>query len=301
MDSLEAILKKVTFKNYDNNKIILEEMKDKLTKKPFNKGLENTIFIESLYKSIHDKAWFQAQIQAAINQIDKLLNNNSNFHKYYDGILSEHDLIKLSQELIHDLYELDSLSNKKINFEGNCSRPNFLSSNQFFLHAKFSYFTKKLIPETTNRNFLFSSMPTLIRQAIEIKFKNMIGLEKVCSKKGDFKLVSISSILNFFNEKKIFLDLPLPIETLTAINTWTNSFVHSGIIPFCWQSLEAIDLIECLFSIKDEETGSLNINGFSYIATGISLDSIKNALDEKFDANFTLSHKSIEGSLKNRT
>ena len=93
--------------------------------------------------------------------------------------------------------------------------------------------------------------------------------------------------------------MPLSIGTLTTINRWTNTFVHTGVVPFCWQSLEAIDLIECLFSIQDEETGALNINGFSYISKGTSLDTIKKALDEHFKAEFFLRLENIEGSLKN--
>ena len=90
--------------------------------------------------------------------------------------------------------------------------------------------------------------------------------------------------------------MPVKLETLKIINKWTNTFVHSGIVPFCWQSMEAIDLIEKLFSTKHEETGEINMEGFSYLDKGISLSDLKEALDSKFSAIFYLSEDFIEGS-----
>lgn len=299
MNNLTETIDKMAYRNFDNNKIILTQMRDKITTKFLQQSLPENIFIESLYKSKLDIEWLKAQCQAARNQINKIIDPKSNFHKFYDPILKECDLILLTQELIHDLHFLDSISEYQINFEGRTSRPSHLESGQFFLHAKFAYFSQKFITPTTNRNFLFSSMPTLIRQAIEIKIKNMIGLEGVKSKKGGFKMVAISNILEFFNESPIFLELPISITTLSAINRWTNTFVHSGVVPFCWQSLEAIDLIEPLFSIKNEGTGEINISGFSYFSKKMTLQKIKEALDAHFDAVFTLNENIIEGGRKN--
>lgn len=289
------MIDKITCRNYENNKIILTQMRDKLTTKFLQQPLLEDRFVENLYKSKLDSEWLIAQCQAACNQINKVVDQNSNFHRLYDLILKECDLILLTQELIYDLHFLDSISGSQIKFEERISRPSHLESGQFFLHAKFAYFSGKFIVPTTNRNFLFSSMPTLIRQAIEIKIKNMIGLEEVKSKRGGFKMVAISSILEFFNGNPHFLNLPIPITTLSAINRWTNTFIHSGTVPFCWQSLEAIDLIEPIFPIKDENTGELNISGFSYITKEMTLKQIKDALDTHFDAVFTLDENSIEG------
>ena len=299
MEGLDEMLKKLTFKDLDNNKLVLTEMGAKLSVLLSNSHFQNDSFVENLYKSTFDDDWFFAQCHSVCNQINKILDDGSKFHEYYDPILTESDWLLLTQEIIYDLHQLNNITNNKFGFNASTFRPNNLTSNLFFLHAKFAYFTKKYIAETTNRNFLFSSMPTLIRQAIEIKIKNMIGLEKVTSKTGGFKMVPISSILEFFNDNQTFLEMPLSIGTLTTINRWTNTFVHTGVVPFCWQSLEAIDLIECLFSIQDDETGALNINGFSYISKGTSLDTIKKALDEHFKAEFFLRLENIEGSLKN--
>lgn len=123
----------------------------------------------------------------------------------------------------------------------------------------------------------------------------MIGLEKVEKIDGGFKFIPINSLLDFFANNTDFIEFPVCLSLLKAINTWTNTFVHTGVVPFCWQSLEAIDLIEDLFSIKDESSGSLNLHGFTYFKPDVTLSDLQLALNEHFKAQFTLSEKSIEG------
>lgn len=296
MENFAEELKKLKFDDYENNKYILSMMQKKLINK--FPALNDVLSIGNLYKSTMDEGWLLAQCQSANNQINKILDADSKFLEYYSEILTEYDFLLYSKEIIYDLCYLDRLSGYQLDFDSKISRSNYLASSQFFLRAKFSFFTKKHIPETTNRHFLFSSMPTLIRQAIELKIKNMIGLERITSKNGGFKIVSISQIIKFIDERNDLFDMPLPMSTLSVINEWTNNFTHTGITPFCWQSLEAIDLIECLFSMEDEETGEINMDGFSYIAKGISLDSIKLALNDNFNAEFFLNPRSIEGTMK---
>ncbi len=292
MIDFQVELDKLTYKNLDHNKKVLIDIGLKIKEKLQDHDADN--YILNLYKADFDQDWIYAQYQAALNQIEKLTNNSSKFNEYYSTILTESDWMLITQELIYDLHLLNQITHKSLELDGEIQRDNYLSSHQFFLHAKFGFFTEKHIVETTNRNFNFSMMPTLIRQAIEIKIKNMIGLEKVTQKNGRFKIIPINSLLDFF-ERNDFISIGVPISTLKSVNTWTNTFVHTGITPFCWQSLEAIDLIEACFSIKDEESGSLHLHGFSRLKHGKNLHDIQNELNEHFDANFTLNERSIEG------
>lgn len=299
MNELTQLLEVASYQNYDHNLSVLQKIKERLITTFLNEELTNTDFVINLYKNDIDENWFIAQCKSACNQIDKITNEESKFNKFYSKSLTEQDYLRLSQELLFDISELCQITGKKIGWEDSIVRANYLSSHQFFLHAKFAYFTQKNIANTTSRYFDFSSMPTLIRQAIELKVKNMIGLEKIAGKNGKFKMVSISALLNFFIDNGKFLEMPVSLEDLKAINNWTNTFIHTGIVPFCWQSLEAIDIIEDLFSIEKKETGELNLFGFSYIAKGISLSELKIALDEYFKADFTLNEKNIEGEFNN--
>lgn len=294
MDISEEV-DKIAMCNLEHNKSNLIDLKIKLEIHLHNKNIEQ--YLSHLYSSDINEDWFDAQCRSACNQIEKITNSESKFNEYYQNILTESDLVLLTKELISDISLLNEISSGKLHLYNQVSRDNYLSSHQFFLHAKFSYFTRKRIAETTCRNFNFSIMPTLIRQSIEIKLKNMIGLEKVEKIGGGFKFVPINSILDFFSSNPNFIKFPVCIDLLKAINTWTNTFVHSGVVPFCWQSLEAIDLMESLFSIKNDVSGSLNLHGFTYLKSDVNISDIKTALNKHFKAEFTLNENSVEGSV----
>jgi len=286
---------KIAMRNLEHNKSNLIGLKVKLNNYLNDKNTDQ--YLSHLYSIDINEDWLEAQCKSACNQIEKVTNKESQFNEYYQNILTESDLLLFTQELICDISLLDQISGGRLALDNQVSRDNYLSSHQFFLHAKFSYFTKKQITETTCRNFNFSTMPTLIRQSIEIKLKNMIGLEKVQKVGGGFKFVPINSLLDFFNNNSNFIEFPVCISLLKAINTWTNTFVHSGVVPFCWQSLEAVDLVESLFSIKNDATGSLNLHGFTYIKSNVTINDIQAALNKHFNAEFTLNESNVEGGV----
>ncbi|MCL1044941.1 hypothetical protein L2737_06310 [Shewanella electrodiphila] len=284
---------KIAMRNLEHNKSNLIGLKVKLENYLKNKNTGQ--YLSHLYSSDINEDWFEAQCKSACNQIEKVTNGESKFNQYYQNILTENDLVLLTKELISDISLLNQILGGRLALDNQVSRDNYLSSHQFFLHAKFSYFTHKHIPEKTCRNFNFSTMPTLIRQSIEIKLKNMIGLEKVEKVGGGFKFVPINSLLAFFANNPNFIEFPVCIDLLKAINTWTNTFVHSGVVPFCWQSLEAVDLIEGLFSTKNDVSGSLSWHGFTYLKSNVTIEDIQMALNEHFNAEFTLNQRSVEG------
>ncbi|MFM5018207.1 hypothetical protein [Aeromonas veronii] len=294
MDFSEEI-DEITMRNLEHNKLNLIALKVKLDN--YLNGKNTDQYLSHLYSSDINQDWLVAQCKSACNQIEKVTNGESKFNEYYKNILTKNDLVLLTQELISDISLLSQISAGRLVLDDHVSRANYLSSHQFFLHAKFSYFTNKRIAETTCRNFNFSTMPTLIRQSIEIRLKNMIGLEKVEKVDGGFKLISISSLLDFFANNPNFIDFPVSMDLLKAINTWTNTFVHTGVVPFCWQSLEAVDLIEGLFSTRDDVSDSLNLHGFTYLKSNVTINDIQDALNKHFDANFIMSKQSVEGQL----
>lgn len=284
-------------RNSAHNKLELINLKRELERYLHDKNTDQ--YLSHLYSGYINQDWIEAQCKSACNQIDKVIDDNSKFNQFYKNALTEEDLSLLTRELICDITFLDQISGGRLALDKRVYRENYLYSQQFFLNAKFSYFTKKYIAEQNGRNFDFSIMPTLIRQSIEIKLKNMIGLDKVEKVSGGFKFVPISALLDFFSNNPEFIYFPVCIDLLKAINTWTNTFVHTGILPFCWQSLEAVDLIEPLFSIEDDMTGHYSIYGFTYLKENVSLIDIQVALNKHFNATFTLNEKSVEGRIIN--
>ena len=155
--------------------------------------------------------------------------------------------------------------------------------------AKFAPFDfRGMPPSITGRDFHISMMPTAIRQAIEIKVKEVIGIQGIEKEGGGFSFVPISDLIKFLVEDKKYLNLPINIRYLEYINTWTNTFVHTGIVPFFWQSLEVIDLLEDLFSI--EQNGSISLEGFKYRKPSFNINELKKDLEEYFRKKKSIFH-----------
>ncbi|HAS6741059.1 TPA: hypothetical protein GRI37_21340 [Vibrio parahaemolyticus] len=294
----QDVIDKLSYRNVEYNKEVLRKVKDNLELYLAGKGV--TDYVNELYSNQINDSWFNAQCLAASKQIDKIVDPDSTFNENYSAVLQDRDLQLITSELIYDCSLLNEVGNKRLGFDFCVRRDGYLSSHQFYLNAKFACFSRNdLVTPTTNRNFPLSSMPALIRQAIEIKIKNMIGMEKVTGRNGEFKLVPISKLLRFFKDNQELVEFSIPIEHLESINSWTNEFIHTGVPNLCWQSFEAIDILHEWFTIKDPDSGAIHLHGFTKLKEGITLDHIKRKLDDQFDALFILNERSVEGRLIN--
>lgn len=284
---MDELLKKATHEDLNYNKEILLEIKNLINQRKFIVYTHDDEFSKYLFSINIDMNWYYAQCQSLVNQINKIIDNNSKFNEYYNHILIEDDYLNLTKELIFDFSYLNQIITNQIEWNHRISRSNYMDEHQFFIHSKFSYFTNKWHLDESRINLTFSSMPMFIRQSIELKIKSMIGLERVLKPSGDTKIIPISKLINALEEGN-FIDSPVSLEVLAHINFWTNTFIHTGIHPFSWQSLEAIDLVEPIFTIKQGEIGALNLRGFRFLRRDISLEEVKEKLDNKFHADFIL-------------
>ena len=280
------MLDKVTYRDYDHNLKVLSGIKGEIEEKYLSSAnISEDDFVKNLYSSILDQDFFLSQCRSITNQINQLVNGKSLLLNQMKDILKDYDfyLVKISQELIFDIHELfNSYFGVLCPYtEGRISRPNYVVSQNFFLAAKFARFDYRGMPPCfTNRDMHISCMPTFIRQAVEIKVKEILGIITIKCDKIPF--LPISKLLSFLvdNHEKYF-DLPVEPKYLRYINNWTNSFIHTGIVPFFWQSLEAIDLLNDLFATEKDEYG-LNLFGFKYRKSDFDIKSLKDDLEEKF-------------------
>lgn len=284
----QSELHKLVLKDSEHNLSILSKIKSSIDSGILKDypSYSSIDFAYHLYKPDIDDNWKKAQCQSINNQIEKMLTGKIKF---------------LSADVTREfLYDISSFNQKTQSFEceNNFESTNFLTSMDFFLNAKFSY-TDKYNPVPLNgRHFTFANTPALIRQAIEIKVKNMIGIHSIVGKNNKPTIISISDLLDFldFLEKYEKLHLPTPIGTLKSINNWTNQFIHTGIMQYSWQSLEAIDLIEPMFAIEDSK--GIYHEGFNYLNDGYSKDQLKEDLDAYFcnrKVKFNLYSQEVEG------
>lgn len=198
-----------------------------------------------------------------------------------------------------------------LQIDGGTYGDNFITSQDFYLDAVSS--CKKHVPNFYQGSIDFACIPLKIRLSIEIYFKNMIGYLSSSQKlltgrrKGEVTLypLSISSLLRFFLDEKYkkYCELPIDIEILKDINFWSNSLVHTGVISFAWQNLEAVELLNSLF-YTEHENGNINLEGFNYLSPNYSQNSLEKDLNNFLSNSkkevsvklYSFSEKPIEGA-----
>ncbi|WP_297286232.1 hypothetical protein [uncultured Brachyspira sp.] len=95
----------------------------------------------------------------------------------------------------------------------------------------------------------FNSSVFLIRQSIELKLKNMLGIDYIINYDNG-KLVKIPGdrLLNFaFKNKNIKVPDTLESDIIKKIHDWTQIFIHGGFIINIWQIHIAHVILKELF------------------------------------------------------
>ncbi|WP_157214332.1 hypothetical protein [Pseudomonas sp. GM18] len=225
--------------------------------------------ITHLFKSNQDENWVIAQCQSIEHQLKRLIHDNA--------YTLEPE--KISRELITDI-SIFNQHHKVFSWDVGIHAQNYLTSMEAFLNAKFSY--ANYVPASTSgRTFKVISTPAQIRFAIEFKIKNMLRILDHTYSDGSSSIIQISELLNFCEKNSHLFTFPISITALKELNKWSNNFIHSGVFSYYWQSLQAIEIIEPMFSIKDSK--SIHLEGFNYLAPGIESPALKEELEKHFN------------------
>jgi len=234
------------------------------------------------------KNWVKYQLQALIQSVNRVS----------DDILKKSQRPSSSLVFIQVPDFLDELKLlKEITFE---SIP-FLDISHYYITGKYPSWTfgKRNIMNSLEifeasknllRNKLFENRGqfpiratsiVLIRQAIEIRIKNALGIEYIVDEKG--KLVKVPStlfidIIKNNQDKVIF---PIKISIILKIYNWTQYYVHGGLAPYTWEIEWAHYLLDKLFSVGEYKNiesvfGSIKINKSFYDKIDIEINNILN-------------------------
>lgn len=257
--------------------------------------LSNLIYREQLPPQ--NKNLIAAHTQSIKRQLDRLYSED--FYKK-DEIFTEFS---------KSITLFDQLT-KTFQIDGGTYGDNFITSHNFYLDAVGS--CKRSVANFYQGDMDFACIPLKLRLAIEIYFKNMIGYISssqeflLGKRKGDVTLypLSIADLLRFFANKryKKYCKLPINIEILKDINFWSNNLVHTGVISFAWQNLEAVELLKPLFYTK-HKNGNIHIEGFNYLSPDFSQEDLEKDLNNFLSNHsrkvsvklFPFSEKPIEG------
>ncbi len=79
----------------------------------------------------------------------------------------------------------------------------------------------------------------LIRQAIELRLKNAIGIDTILDNKGRTVKIGAEHFLHIYKYIIKYhsdeIEFPVKISILEKILEWSQYFIHAGLIPYFWQ------------------------------------------------------------------
>ncbi|WP_410737950.1 hypothetical protein [Citrobacter portucalensis] len=252
------------------NKVFLDE---KLTE------IERLKYVFNNDIRINNKKLISAHLQALHTQLKKILSPELETTFKTEGLFVEFS---------KGITIFDHIT-KILAMQGGTYGDNTVFSNNFYYDA--SRAVQKMPHPFYQGDLEIACIPMKLRLAIELYIKNMIefkGAKKKNKKGKDINYtVKISELLDFFQDKRFvkYANLPVSIDTLKVINSWSNKFIHSGVIPLPWQSLTAIDMLYPLFKIWSNNK-EFSLNGFNFINLNYSQDEMVK------DLNLFLSEKS---------
>ena len=243
---IEKLLSMCQYKDIDYNKEVLTKIKNVIENDIDTSNIViDEVFVKNLYDLTITKEWKKAQYFAIYEEIKQVLQSVKN---------AEIQTRNLIYEICNCNYIY--LKNKKIyeiaggiNYHYNC-----VLAQQMFNHI-----TEK-IPFGVKENFNLSKIPCL-RMAIELKIVEILDIEHIKAKnKKNF--IPVSKLISFIKNNKEYFDFPIDFSYLKYINRWTNLYIHSGVVPYYWQTEKAIELISPLFNMCNRS--KINVEGFTF-------------------------------------
>lgn len=143
----------------------------------------------------------------------------------------------------------------------NWGKRNVASSEELFNSSKILFW--KVKSENILSDFIIR--PTsivLLRQAIELKVKNALGIAEIRNKDGRLFRIPGTVFIEIFRENPNEIEIPVEISILLKIHDWTQYFVHGGYIPNMWEMEWTYYLLNKLFKpFYDEKTGRFDRHG----------------------------------------
>lgn len=197
------------------------------------------------------KEWIRYELYALIESAKRVLSNVSNAQKQ-----------KLPNHLFDELSFLKEISDETIGFikyghlllynnelEYAWDKRNIVNSAEIFSASQ--ELSRNRIDKRSIGHFAI--MPTtifLLRQAIEIRLKNALGIDIITNKNGKLIRITGEKLLPLIKDGKTTgnIEFPIEISVVEKIHKWTNHYIHGGFIPYTWEIEWAYHLLNPLFA-----------------------------------------------------
>lgn len=112
-------------------------------------------------------------------------------------------------------------------------RSNFVNSSQIYEASK-QLFHENIDDKSWSITAIRNTSIFLIRQSIELKIKNSIGLNRVVDSNGNPIKFKHDIIIDFIKEYENYFEFPVKFSILNKIYNWTNYYIHNGIFDYYW-------------------------------------------------------------------
>lgn len=93
----------------------------------------------------------------------------------------------------------------------------------------------------------------LIRQALELRMRNIFGIENIIDEKGNYLYATSSLFIEILSRgfRNGLILFPIKISIIKKIFEWTNYYIHNAKIPFIWEIDWAHSILNPLFTDDD--------------------------------------------------
>lgn len=284
----------VNFYRYINNK---SQKYDFLDQDEFKNNLKSYIdYLNKLYKNWFKKAKFYNVEHLAEQIFVREINIKQQKHwvKYQLNALIQSvnrvsdDVLKKSQRPSSSLRfvrQPDFLDELKLLREIVFESIPFIDISHYYVTGKYPNWvfgkrnvmnsmetieaSKNLLRYKLTRNLGdFPIRPTsilLIRQSIELRIKNALGIEDIFDEKGNLVKIPSTYFIDIINNNQDKIIFPIKISILLKIYNWTQYYVHGGYAPNTWVIEWTHFILKDLFK-SDEYQNEFNAFGAVKIA-----------------------------------
>ena len=168
----------------------------------------------------------------------------------------EMDFIKGKLALLRDIL-LDSYD-----LVGKCERLFLGKPPTFELYRSRLFASNSIFASSKNilrRHFYYidntfsSASVFLIRQAIETKILNSLGIYSIVDSNNEPVKFKLEKLVEFITNTEE-IDFPIQKSLLLKITKWTNLYVHRGVLLYHWQIIIAHEVLQPLFSMGEGKT-----------------------------------------------
>lgn len=224
-----------------------------------NRNYSDEHICEEIFAFFFDKERIPRLIKYSLFAITKSVERISqNIIEYYlkgekESFISS---VSIVREIVFEtvVFLDDATFHIEGSFAGfNWGKRSVASSIEVFNASKM-LFHKNILKNTVGDFVIQPASVFMLRQAIELRIKNSLGIDFIVDKKRGFQKITAESFIDFVSSNPD-IEFPVKKSIVKKIVNWSNYFIHVGFIPEIWKLEWAHYIIEPLF--RPDKLGDL--------------------------------------------